>query len=86
MRKSFKMENDIGIVVNYTVLGVTDDYIVFTNYMPADNEFGIRIMAGRIVSEDPFEVKRLSIQKEKEIVEEFKIELINTGKKTIRTK
>ena len=83
MKKSFKMENDVGIVVNYKVLGITDDYIVFTNYMPADNEFGIRIMAGRIISQDPFEVKRLSIQKEKEIVEEFKMELINQGKRTI---
>ena len=86
MKKSFKMENDIGIVVNYTVLGVTDDYVVFTNYMPSDNEFGIRIMAGKIISQDPFEVKRLNIQKEKEIVEEFKMELISTGKKTIRSK
>ena len=86
MKKTFKMENDVGIVVNYKVLGMTDEYVVFTNYMPADNEFGIRIMAGKIISLDPFEVKRLSIQREKEIVEEFKMELINTGKKTIRSK
>ena len=61
--KKFKMLNDVGIEVNYTVLGITsndkdDKFVVYTNFMPSDNEFGYRLLAGKLVSEEPFEVRK----------------------------
>ena len=87
--KKFKMLNDVGIEVNYTVLGITsndkdDKFVVYTNFMPSDNEFGYRLLAGKLVSEEPFEVKKISLAKQKEIVDSFIIELINSGKKIKR--
>lgn len=87
--KKFTMLNDVGIEVNYTVLGVTegekeDKYVVYTNFMPSDNELGYRLLVGKLVSTEPFEIKRVSMAKQKEISESFIIELINSGKKINR--
>lgn len=83
--KKFTMLNDVGIEVNYTVLGITTGnnnkkYVVYTNFMPSDNELGYRLLASELVSEEPFEVKRISMAKQKEIVDSFIIEVINLGK------
>lgn len=84
------MENDIGIVVNYTVLGITNDedkkYVVYTNYLPSDNELGVRLFAGLITDEKNFKVERLSKTLENKITEEFKLEIIKSGKKIRRVK
>lgn len=81
MPKTFNLENDVGIEVKYTILGVTKNegtkYVVYTNYLPSDNEFGIRLFASELINENPFEVNRITKIKEKEIIEEFKIELIH---------
>lgn len=89
MEKTFKMENDIGIEINYTILGITneeDKYAVFTNYLPSDNEIGIRLFAGKVVSEEPLKIEKISKKKEKEIVDEFKTELIKLGSKKVKAK
>ncbi|MBQ4031754.1 MAG: hypothetical protein II625_08375 [Bacilli bacterium] len=86
MQKKFTMENDVGIPINYTVLGKMDDYIVYTNYMPSDNELGIRLLVGKLVSEDPFEVKKVSNTEAKPIIEDFKMAIITSGKKIRRVK
>jgi len=86
MKKKFTMENDVGIQVNYTVLGRHDDYIIYTNYMPSDNELGIRLLVGKLISEEPFKIERLPLSKEKEIIEEFKLAIITTGRKIRRVK
>ena len=84
--KKFTMLNDVGIEVNYTVLGITngdtnkEKYVVYTNFMPSDNELGYRLLAGQLVSEEPFEVKRISLAKQKDIIDSFVIELVNSGK------
>lgn len=83
--KKFTMLNDVGIEVNYTVLGITTGtnnkkYVVYTNFMPSDNELGYRLLASELVSEESFEVKRISMAKQKEIVDSFIIEVINSGK------
>ena len=87
--KKFTMLNDVGIEVNYTVLGITssdndEKFVVYTNFMPSDNEFGYRLLAGKLVSEDPFEVKRISLAKQKELVDSFRLELVKSGKKIKR--
>ena len=87
--KKFKMLNDVGIEVEYTVLGVTennsdDKYVVYTNFMPSDNELGYRLLAAKIVNDDPFSVERISLKKQQEIVDSFIIEIVNTGRKLKR--
>lgn len=87
--KKFTMLNDVGIEVNYTILGISSGeqnkkYVVYTNYMPSDNELGYRLLAGELVSEEPFEVKRISLAKQKEIVDSFIMEIISLGKQIKR--
>ena len=84
MQKSFTMENDVGINVNYTVLGKFEDYVIYTNYMPSDNELGIRLLVGKLESEDPFIVKKVSVAEQKPIIEQFKMAIITSGKKIRR--
>ena len=83
MAKTFMMENDVGIEVKYTILGTTEikgtKYVVFTNHLPADNELGIRLLAGKITNENPFQVERLRLSEQKPIIEDFKIEMIKNG-------
>ena len=86
MEKKFTMENDVGILVNYTILAVMNDYVVYTNYMPSDNELGIRLLAGKLVSKDPIEVKRIPLAEQKEVIEEFKMAIITSGRTIRRVK
>ncbi len=78
------MENDVGIEINYTILGKMDNYIVYTNYMPSDNELGIRLFVGKLESEDPFLIKKVSISEQKPIIEQFKMAIITSGRKIRR--
>lgn len=87
--KTFTMANDVGIDVKYTILGITSNnsknrYVVYTNYMPADNEFGYRLLVGELISSEPFELKRVSLAKQKEIVDSFILELVKSGKQIKR--
>ena len=85
MVKKFKLENDVGIEIKYTVLGITEvdghKMVVYTDYFPSDNELGIRLIAGELISEDPFEIKKLRKSEQKDIIEDFKIEFISSGSK-----
>ena len=85
MIKNFKLENDVGIEVKYTVLGLSEingtKYVVYTDYFPSDNELGIRLIAGKLISEDPFEVEKLRKSDQKDIIEDFNIEFIKSGAK-----
>lgn len=82
------MENEIGLNINYTILGTNyndnEEYIVYTNYLPSDNELGVRLFAGRVKNENPLEIEVIKGQKEKELVEAFKVEIISSGKKIRR--
>lgn len=83
-KKTFMLENDIGIEIKYTVLGIADSddkYVVYTNYLPSDNEFGIRLFASKLISEEPFKVEKISRAKEKEVIEDFKVQLIHLASK-----
>lgn len=87
--KTFTMANDVGIEVKYTILGITTNdkkkcYVVYTNYMPADNEVGYRLLVGELVSSEPFELKRVGLNKQKEIIDSFILELVKSGKKIKR--
>ncbi len=84
MEKKFTMENDVGIEVNYTVLAQLGEYLIYTNYMPSDNELGIRLLVGRVVEENPLKLERVPIAEQKEIIEEFKMAIITSGKKIRR--
>ncbi len=84
MIKKFKAENDIGVLVNYTVLGVTENdkgkYVVYTDYFPSDNEIGIRLIVGKMVSEQPFEIKKLRKNEQKEFIDAFILECVKSGR------
>lgn len=84
MRKKFKIENDVGIEVEYTLLGVLSNngknYVVYTNHLPADNQFGKRVLAGELISEEPLNIKKLRKKEEKEITDLFIGEVLSTGK------
>ena len=86
MKKKFRMKNDVGIDVDYTVLGIFKDkknYVIYTNYLPADNEFGIRLLVGELINDDPIDIKRLSLKEQKDISELFIKEMLLNGR-TIR--
>lgn len=84
MKKSFRALNDVGIEMNYTVLSYAKrdnkNYVIYTNNMPSDNDLGVRILVSEMVNEEPFEIKRINNKLEKEITEEFIMEMIRTGK------
>ena len=84
MKKSFRALNDVGIEMNYTVLSYakrdSKNYVIYTNNMPSDNDLGVRILVSEMVNEEPFEIKRINNKLEKEITEEFIMEMIRTGK------
>ncbi len=84
MKKSFRALNEFGIEMNYTVLSYakrdSKNYVIYTNNMPSDNDLGVRILVSEIVNEEPFEIKRINNKLEKEITEEFIMEMIRTGK------
>ncbi len=86
MEKKFTMENDVGILVNYTILAVLNDYVIYTNYMPSDNELGIRLLAGKLASKDPIKVKRIPLAEQKEVIDEFKMAIITSGRTIKRAK
>lgn len=84
MPKTFIQENEVtGYPVKYTILASTkendDEYIIYTNYIPSDNELGYRLMAGKVINTNPFQVERLRVVKEKEITNEFLTELVRKG-------
>lgn len=81
MEKTFVMKNDIGIDVNYTILATLQlekDYVVYTNYLPSDNELGIRLFVGVLESTKPIVVKKVSKKEEKSILEDFKMQVLQT--------
>jgi hypothetical protein len=84
VKKSFRALNEFGIEMNYTVLSYakrdSKNYVIYTNNMPSDNDLGVRILVSEIVNEEPFEIKRINNKLEKEITEEFIMEMIRTGK------
>lgn len=84
------MENDIGIKIWYTVLAMSEedgnDYIIYTNYLPSDNELGVRLFAGLILDKDNFKIEKVSKTKEKKLIDDFILEMITTGKKIKRVK
>lgn len=86
MEKKFTMENDVGIEVNYTILARTDDYVVYTNYMPSDNELGVRLLVGKIISEEPLKIEKVRLAEQKKIVDEFTMAMIASGKKIRRVR
>lgn len=88
MKKTFTMENDIGLNVKYTILATNysdnEEYIIYTNYLPSDNELGVRLFLGKVKNADPLEVEVVKGEKEKELIEAFKVEVISSGKKIRR--
>lgn len=90
MKKKFKMENEVGILMEYTVLAVTEEsdttYVIYTNYFPSANELGVRLFAGKLVDTISYRVSKISKEKEKKLIEAFTLEMIKTGKKIKRVK
>lgn len=87
MKKSFSMENDVGLIVKYTILGITDideKYVIYTDYFPSENELGIRLYAGRLVDEKNFKVEKIKSKKQKELIDAFIAEVVSSGRKIRR--
>lgn len=87
MKKSFSMENDIGLLVKYTVLGITsidEKYVIYTDYFPSENELGIRLYAGLLIDENEFKIKKIQGVKEKELTDAFAAEVVSSGRKVRR--
>lgn len=81
MEKKFTMENNIGIPINYSIIAEVNlekKYVIYTDFMPSNNEFGVRIFIGEIESEEPFKIKKVSKSKENEILEDFKLQVFQT--------
>lgn len=81
MKKTFIMQNDIGLEVKYTILAkiaLDKDYVVYTNYLPSDNELGIRLFVGIVESMDPVKIKKATKKEEKEILDDFKMQVLQT--------
>lgn len=88
MKKTFEMENELGLNMTYTVLGLDssgkDKFVIYTNYLPSDNELGVRLFAGKVSCDNPFTVEKVAEKKQKELIEAFKVEIISSGKKIRR--
>jgi hypothetical protein len=52
--------------------------------MPSDNELGYRLLVGKLVDEENFELKRVSLAKQKEVIDSFIFEMVSSGKKINR--
>ena len=81
MKKKFQMENEVGISVCYTVLASckedNKEYVIYTNYLPSENELG---------DKGNFKVAKISKEKESKLIDNFIIEVVTSGKKIRRVK
>ena len=78
MIETFKRKNDIGVDIEYTVIGKYKDngnmYYIYTDFVSDDNKVGIRLFAD--IQRDG-KLERLEKDKEKEIILNFNKELVN---------
>lgn len=78
MIKTFKRKNDIGVDIEYTVIGKYKDkgnmYYIYTDFVSDDNKVGIRLFAD--IQRDG-KLERLEKDKEKEIILNFNKEIMN---------
>lgn len=90
MKKKFQMENEVGISVCYTVLASckedNKEYVIYTNYLPSENELGVRLFAGELVDKGNFKVAKITKEKESKLIDNFIIEVVTSGKKIRRVK
>ncbi len=82
MSSTFRKLNDVGIEVKYTIIAYYDkNYVIYTNYMPANNFMGIRLFAGKVESDNPLVVVDISKKEEKEILDNFKMQVLQVSSK-----
>ena len=82
MKKTFSMENDIGLMINYSIIAevkLEKDYIIYTDFMPSNNEVGVRLFVGLLEQKDPIIVKKVSKTTEQEIIDDFKMHIFQTN-------
>ena len=78
MIETFKRKNDIGVDIEYTIIGKYKDnenmYCIYTDFVSDDNKVGIRLFAD--IQRDG-NLERLEEDKEKEIILKFNKEIMN---------
>ncbi len=75
--KTFYKKNDIGVDIEYTVVGTYKDgdeeYVIYTDFVDDDQkEVGLRLFVGKQVNDN---VERIDPSKENEILSELEKEL-----------
>jgi septal ring factor EnvC (AmiA/AmiB activator) len=75
--KTFYKKNDIGVDIEYSVVGSYKDgeeeYVIYTDFVEDEQkEAGLKLYVGKIVNED---VERIDSTKESEILSELEKEL-----------
>lgn len=62
---TFRMKNDIGVEIEYTEIGrinLGKDYILYTDFVPEDNNVGFRIFTAELTKEGLVEIKDKNIR------------------------
>lgn len=60
--QTFVRKNEIGVDIEYSVVGYYNvdgmglpEYMIYTDFVPEDNEFGIRLFVDRVIDQNNFE-------------------------------
>ncbi len=82
--ETFKRKNDIGVEIEYTILGQLNDnnktYYIYTDFVPDDNDVGMRLY---VDLKDNTGLIRLPKEEEKEIIKKFNKELLMYERKQV---
>ena len=86
MKNTFYKKNNIGMDIKYSILARYDEkYVLYTDYMPSNSSiFGIRLLVGEIVDKEKMIVKDVTKEKEKEILDNFEMQITQISAKNIK--
>lgn len=76
--ETFKKKNDIGIDIEYTVVGRFKDnaiYLIYTYFVSADNVVGLRLFVDEYDFNNNF-IRSLELDEANEIIDKFNDEII----------
>ena len=86
MKNTFYKKNNIGMDIKYSILARYDKkYVLYTDYMPSNSSiFGIRLFVGKLVDQDKMIVENVTKEEEKEILDNFEMQIMQTSAKNIK--
>lgn len=75
---SFKRRNELGVAIEYTIIGTFNDndrsYMLYTDFVPEENTVGFRIFVDEILSDQS--TVRLDKESADNVVNKFNEELV----------